>query len=137
MAGPPASAKQFNKVAVRLAGHRFFPLWAVLRHTGRRSGQPYQTPVAVIPTPTAFLIALPWGRDTDWARNVRRAGGCTIRWKGKDFTCSEPTFVGKEVAVAAATGMLRRGIERQDLPHGFLELTRTPAPERSALQSGW
>ena len=32
MAGPPAAAKQFNKVAVRLAGHRILPVWAVLRH---------------------------------------------------------------------------------------------------------
>lgn len=137
MAGPPASAKQFNKVAVRLAGHRFLPLWAVLRHTGRTSGRPYATPIAVVPTPTTFLIALPWGRGTDWARNVRHAGGCTIRWKGKEFICTEPTFVGKEVALEAATGLLRRGIERQDLPHGFLQLTREPAPERSAMQSGW
>lgn len=137
MAGPPAGARQFNKVAVRLAGHRFFPLWAVLRHTGRRSGRPYETPVAVVPTASTFLIALPWGRGTDWVRNVRHADGCTIRWKGQEFTCTEPTFVGKDVALAASTGMLRRAIERQDFPHGFLQLTRAPAPERSAMQSGW
>jgi deazaflavin-dependent oxidoreductase (nitroreductase family) len=137
MAGPPASAKQFNKVAVRLAGHRVLPLWAVLRHTGRSSGKEYATPVAVIPTPTSFLIALPWGRGTDWVRNVRRAGGCTIRWKGRDFTCTEPTFVEKDVALAAARGIVRRGIERSEPPGGFLQLTRTPAPERSAMQSGW
>ncbi|GAB3872226.1 nitroreductase family deazaflavin-dependent oxidoreductase [Terrabacter terrigena] len=137
MAGPPASAKQFNKVAVRLAGHRFLPLWAVLRHTGRKSGRPYRTPVAVVATQTTFLIALPWGRGTDWVRNVRHAGGCTIRWKGRDFICTDPAFVGKDVALAAASGMLRRGIERQELPHGFLQLTRVPAPQRSAMQSGW
>lgn len=137
MAGPPASAKQINKVAVWLAGRRAFPLWAVLRHTGRSSGKAYATPVAVIPTPTSFLIALPWGRGTDWVRNVRRAGGCTIRWKGRDYVCTEPTFVGKDVALASTRGIMRRGIERTDLPGGFLQLTRTPAPERSAMQSGW
>jgi deazaflavin-dependent oxidoreductase (nitroreductase family) len=129
--------KTFNAVAVRLAGHRIFPLWAVLRHTGRTSGKDYATPVAVIPTPTTFLIALPWGRGTDWVRNVRRAGGCTIRWKGRDFTCTDPTFVEKDVALAAARGFVRRGIERSEVPGGFLQLTRTPAPERSAMQTGW
>jgi deazaflavin-dependent oxidoreductase (nitroreductase family) len=137
MAGPPASAKQFNKVAVRLAGHRAFPLWAVLRHSGRRSGAAYSTPVAVIPTASTFIIGLPWGRDTDWVRNVRAAEGCTIRWKGRDFTCTDPAFVGKDVALAAATGLARRAIEKRDMPGGFLQLTRTLAPERSAMQSGW
>ncbi|GAA2741453.1 hypothetical protein GCM10009868_07630 [Terrabacter aerolatus] len=137
MAGPPAAAKQFNKVAVRLAGHRVLPVWAVLRHRGRTSGTEYATPVAVIPTPTTFVIGLPWGRRTDWVRNVRAAGGCTVRWKGHEFTCSEPTFVDKDVALAAARGLVRRGIEKRDFEGGFLQLTRVPAPERSAMQSGW
>lgn len=137
MAGPPAGVKQFNKVAVRLAGHRILPVWAVLRHRGRSSGKEYATPVAVIPTATTFLIGLPWGRRTDWVRNVRAAGGCTVRWKGHDFTCTDPTFVGKDVAVAAARGFVRRAVERQDFEGGFLQLTRTQAPEHSAMQSGW
>ncbi|GAA2497581.1 nitroreductase family deazaflavin-dependent oxidoreductase [Terrabacter carboxydivorans] len=137
MAGPPAAAKQFNKVAIRLAGHRILPVWAVLRHRGRSSGREYATPVAVIPTATTFVIGLPWGRRTDWVRNVRAAGGCTIRWKGREFTCTEPTFVGKDVALAAAHGLVRRAVERQDFEGGFLQLTRVPAPEHSAMQSGW
>ena len=137
MAGPPAGAKQFNKVAVRLAGHRILPVWAVLRHTGRSSGKSYATPVAVLPTETTFVIGLPWGRGTDWVRNVRAAGGCTIRWKGHDFTCTDPVFVDQSVAVAAANGIARRVIERREMPGGYLQLTRTPAPEHSAMQSGW
>ena len=126
MAGPPALARKFNTVAVRLAGRRFFPLWAVLRHVGRVSGRPYEVPVAVTPTPTTFIIGLPWGRDTDWVRNVRKAGGCTIRWKGQEFACSEPVFVDKDVAVAAAHGLARRVLQRSDMAGGFLQLTRRP-----------
>ena len=55
-------------------------------------------PIAVIPTDTTFLIALPWGRGTDWVRNVRAAGECTIRWQGVDYACSEPEFVDQDVA---------------------------------------
>jgi deazaflavin-dependent oxidoreductase (nitroreductase family) len=128
MAGPPAGAKQFNKVAVRLAGHRFFPLWAVLRHRGRRSGKEYSIPVAVIATDTAFVIALPWGRETDWVRNTVGAGRCTIRWKGVDYECIDPTFVGKDVALAAARGVTSRALKRRDFPHGFVQLTRHAAP---------
>jgi len=124
MAGPPAAAKQFNKVAVRLAGHRLLPLWAVLRHHGRKSGKQYEVPIAAIPTGTTFIIALPWGRGTDWVRNVRAAGRCTIRWKGADYECTEPTFVDKDIARAAARGVTRRALQRGNFPHGFIRLHR-------------
>lgn len=127
MAGPPAIAKKFNIVAVRLAGHRFFPLWAVLRHRGRRSGRTYAIPIAVIATDTTFVIALAWGRETDWVRNVLAAGRCTIRWKGADHECIEPTFVDKEVALAAARGLTRRALKRADFPHGFIQFNRRVA----------
>jgi deazaflavin-dependent oxidoreductase (nitroreductase family) len=123
----PASTKTFNKLAVRLAGHRFLPLWAVLRHRGRKSGKEYAVPVAVMPSAGQFIIALPWGRDTDWVRNTVAAGGCTIRWKGQDYACTHPTFVGKDEALAVAKGLARRGVERREFPHGFIRLDRTAA----------
>src|SRR6476620_5203893 len=124
MAGPPSATKQFNKVAIHLAGHRFFPLWAVLRHRGRKSGNEYAVPIAVIPTATNFIIALPWGRETDWVRNVLMAGRCEMRWKGDDYECTGPTFVDKDKALAAARGMTRRALQRRDFQHGFIQLNR-------------
>ncbi len=124
MAGPPAAAKQFNKVALLLAGRRYVPVWAALHHRGRRSGKAYVVPIAVIATDTSFLIALPWGRGTDWVRNVRAAGECTIRWKGVDYACSEPEFVDQEVARPAASGLTGLMMKRGDFPNGFIQLTR-------------
>ena len=124
MSGPPAAAKQLNRLAVRLAGHRWLPIWAVLHHRGRRSGKPYATPVAVLATDTTFVIGLPWGRTTDWVRNVRAAGGCTVRWKGTTQECTDPTFVGHEVALAAAHGLPRWVLEHRDFAGGFLQLHR-------------
>ncbi len=124
----PAGPKQFNKLAVRLAGHRFFPLWAVLRHRGRKTGKEYAVPVAVIATPTTLVIALPWGRETDWVRNTLAAGRCTVRWKRVDYECIDPTFVGKDVALAAARGVTSRALKRRDFPHGFIQLSRRAAP---------
>ena len=125
MAGPPATAKQFNRiVALPLAGHRFFPLWAVLEHRGRKTGRQYAVPLAVIPTESTFIIAMPWGRKTDWIRNVRAAGRCTVRWKGTYYECTQPRFVGTEVAAAAAHGLTRYVLQRWQFPHGFIELSR-------------
>ena len=127
MAGPPAAAKYFNKVAVRLGGHRLLPVWALLRHRGRKSGKSYTVPIAVIPTETTFVIALAWGRETDWVRNVVAAGRCTIRWKGADYECTDPTFVAQDAALTAARGVTRLILRRKTFPHGFIQLSRAQA----------
>jgi deazaflavin-dependent oxidoreductase (nitroreductase family) len=93
-----------------LAGRRFFKLWAVVHHVGRRSGTPYATPVAIVATPDGFVIPLPWGERTQWARNVLDAGGCQLRWAGADYTVGEPELVGREQAEAFFGRFLRVGL---------------------------
>ncbi len=120
---PAALVKATAPVAKALAGKRFFPLWAVVTHRGRKSGTVYSVPVAVLPTDTTFVIGLPWGERTNWAQNVLAAGGATIRWKGVDYTATEPRIVGKDVAVAAAKGLERAIISRGSFP-AFIEVQR-------------
>jgi hypothetical protein len=72
-----------------LAGRRFFPLWAVVHHVGRKSGRELTVPVAVRATPELFIVVLPWGPGTNWARNVL-AVGCVVRWKGADHRTGRP-----------------------------------------------
>jgi len=121
---PPARlVKLTSPLALRLAGRKVFPLWAVLRHRGRKSGKDYAIPVAVLHTPTTFVIALPWGPQTNWARNVLAAGGATVRWKGVEHRVTEPTLVGKDVAMAAANRIERAVIRRSSLGD-FLQLRR-------------
>jgi hypothetical protein len=45
---PSRLIKLSAPVTTRLAGRRWFPLWAQLRHKGRRSGKEYVIPVAVM-----------------------------------------------------------------------------------------
>lgn len=73
---PPRLVKLTSPIARKLAGRRWFPLWAVLRHRGRRTGHEYAIPVAVLVTPATFVIGLPWGPTTNWVQNVLAAGGC-------------------------------------------------------------
>jgi deazaflavin-dependent oxidoreductase (nitroreductase family) len=81
-------------VAKALAGHRFFPLWAVVHHRGRKSGRELTVPVAVRAGGDAFVITLPWGPRTNWARNVLAAGGCVVRWKGADHRITSAELIG-------------------------------------------
>ncbi len=39
--------RAFSPLMRPLAGHRVFPMWAVLHHRGRRSGREYAVPVGV------------------------------------------------------------------------------------------
>ncbi len=79
---PSGWTQRVNGFALRISGHRWFPLYAVVEHRGRKSGKAYEVPIALIAAPDQFLICLPFGPGTNWARNVIAAGGCDVRWKG-------------------------------------------------------
>jgi hypothetical protein len=49
-----------NPAMMKLAGRRYF-FAGIIRHTGRRSGREYATPVWALPTSEGFLISLPFG----------------------------------------------------------------------------
>src|SRR5215469_8981021 len=121
---PPSGLIKATNPAMReLAGRRWFPAWAQLRHRGRRTGKEYVIPVAVLVTPDTFVIGLPWGIQTNWVQNVLAAKGCTITWKGRDYDATDPQLVDRAVALAAAGGFQRAIIRRVSFP-GFLQLHR-------------
>jgi deazaflavin-dependent oxidoreductase (nitroreductase family) len=88
--GALAFARLSNPAMRAFAGHRLFPLWAVLHHRGRKTGRALSVPVAVVAAPDTFVIALPWGPGTNWVRNVLAAGGARLRWKGRDHQVTDP-----------------------------------------------
>jgi deazaflavin-dependent oxidoreductase (nitroreductase family) len=93
-------ARFVEPVASHMAGNRWFPLWATLRHTGRTSGKVYATPVVGLRTAEGFLIPLPFGDATQWARNLFAAGGGGIRFAGREYRISEPRIVEHDAAKA-------------------------------------
>jgi deazaflavin-dependent oxidoreductase (nitroreductase family) len=93
-----------------LAGHRFFKLWAVVHHVGRRSGARYATPVAIVTTPDGFVIPLPWGERTNWARNVLAAGGCRVQWGGTEYSLVYPQVITRSEADEFFGRILRLGL---------------------------
>ena len=59
------------------------PGFGVVVHRGRRPGRLYQTPVNVFPVAGGYVLALTYGADTDWVRNVLAADGCELRTRGR------------------------------------------------------
>jgi deazaflavin-dependent oxidoreductase (nitroreductase family) len=95
-----AIARPFGPIANLVAGTRVFPVWGIVRHTGRTSGKPYATPVVARPTPDGFIIPLPFGDATQWAKNLFTAGGGSIRFAGREHQIVEPQIIDLETAGA-------------------------------------
>ena len=102
-----AIARSFGPIANRFAGRRFFPLWVILRHTGRTSGKPYATTVVALHTTDGFMVPLPFGSDTQWAKNLFAAGGGSLRSHGREYQIVEPRIVDREAAGAHLPAPLR------------------------------
>jgi deazaflavin-dependent oxidoreductase (nitroreductase family) len=77
-----------NQVIRSFAG-RVAPM-AVVEHRGRRSGRRYRTPVLAFRLDDGYVIALFYGADRDWVRNVLAAGGCTLQRAGRQVEATRP-----------------------------------------------
>jgi deazaflavin-dependent oxidoreductase (nitroreductase family) len=108
----PRAVGRWNKAGLnRVTRHAapWMPGFGVVVHRGRRSGRRYETPVNVFPAAGGYLLALTYGRDTDWVKNVLAAGGCELRTRGRTVRLDSPRLYHDET---------RRGIrpfERQML----------------------
>jgi deazaflavin-dependent oxidoreductase (nitroreductase family) len=86
----------FNRTILNRITRRFanrLPGFGILTHVGRKSGRVYRTPVNVFRAPEGFLIALTYGRDSEWVKNVLSAGGCQLETRGLVYQLSAPTIV--------------------------------------------
>jgi len=73
---------------------------SVVRHVGRRSGRTYQTPVIAVQHDDSFLIALPYGKRTDWLKNILDRGSATIVTNGHTFEVDRPEVIPMAEATA-------------------------------------
>lgn len=80
-----------NRITSLFAAH--LPGFGIVTHIGRKSGRVYRTPVNVFRESGGFLIALTYGRDSEWVKNVLAAGGCQLETRGVRYQLSAPTIV--------------------------------------------
>jgi len=104
-----------NPAMRRLAGRPPCPMAALGRHTGRRSGRQYVTPVGAQLAGNTVVIPLTFGTESDWSRNVRATGGCSIRLGGTDYDAVAPEVLSAAEArpvVRSAYTAWQRGMFR-------------------------
>jgi len=93
------------------------PGWAVVIHRGRKSGRTFRTPLWAFRRGNDFVIALTYGRQTDWLQNVLAAGGCEIDARRRHYEVGNPTVYSDENASdmpALIRFMLRKVIKAPD-----------------------
>jgi deazaflavin-dependent oxidoreductase (nitroreductase family) len=81
---------------------------SILRHTGRKSGKQYQTPVTATRTADGFVIGLPYGPNTDWLKNVLANGSATVAYQGSSYWCDEPEVISSTEAASDFSARERR-----------------------------
>ena len=81
-----------NPAMLRLAGRKHWYA-AAIRHTGRRSGKSYTTPVVADRVADGFIVPLPYGTHVDWLRNVLTADRATIQVSGQTYEVAHPKII--------------------------------------------
>jgi deazaflavin-dependent oxidoreductase (nitroreductase family) len=95
----PRSIARFNRyVTNRILGPLapYLPAFGVVVHRGRKSGRWYRTPINVFRRPGGYVVALTYGRDADWVRNVLAAGGAVLETRGRRVQLTRPRLVHDE-----------------------------------------
>jgi deazaflavin-dependent oxidoreductase (nitroreductase family) len=90
--------KLLNPLIRKFAGRPHFRMAAQIQHVGRRSGRTYLTPASARLNGDVILIPLTFGNQSDWSRNVRAAGGCSVRLNGRNYETAQPQFLSAQEA---------------------------------------
>ncbi len=134
----PLSVGRFNKkVTNRITGRvaTRLPGFGVVIHTGRKSHKQYRTPINVFRRGDKYLVALTYGPNADWVRNVLASGGCTLETRGRTVRLTRPRLFHDERR-STMPPHVRLVLGLADVSD-FLELTReTPQSRASSSSEG-
>lgn len=114
----PESLARFNRVVsnriIRPFARRL-PGFGVLRHTGRRSGKVYETPLNVWRDRDRFVVALTYGEDVDWLKNALVSESCEIVIGGETIPLGRPVELATEEGIATVPALVRPVLSTLDV----------------------
>lgn len=105
-----------NPLQLRWAGR--IRGYAIIEHTGRKSGKSYRTPVNAFRTSDGFAFIVGYGTQSDWVRNLLAAGGGHVVHRGQRYEISAPRLVSGPAGLAllpAPVRLLLRVVRHSDV----------------------
>jgi deazaflavin-dependent oxidoreductase (nitroreductase family) len=126
----------FNKYVTNRLLRRFalsgLGPFAIVGHVGRRSGKPHETVIWVWPTREGFVIALTYGPEVDWRRNLLAAGGGTVYWHRRCYQVGKPEPIDAATALPAFPAPFRLAFRTFGRQMQFVQVKSLgPAPIRA------
>jgi len=102
-------------LATRLSG------MGVVVHVGRKTHRQYRTPVMIFRRGDQLIIALTYGRESQWVQNVLSEGGCELETQGRMLQLTNPRLY-RDTQRTAVPALHRRILGLLNVSD-FLELT--------------
>lgn len=111
----PRALARFNRIVtnpVQSVWAGRLPGFVIVEHVGRKTGRRYRTPVNVRRGQDGFAVALTYGAETDWVRNVLAGGGGHVVYRGQRIEVTRPTIEAGPNALAAWPAVARLVLRR-------------------------
>lgn len=124
----PLRVARFNRrVTNPVLGTLSDRVWpfATLHHVGRTSGRRYRTPVFAFTTPRGLVVALTYGTEVQWLRNLEAAGGARMVRRGRVLTLGSPVRLHGDAGSRLVPAPIRAGLRLMRVDE-FVEVTATP-----------
>ncbi len=95
--------------------------FAELEHVGRRSGLARHTVLLAFRDGSTVTVALTYGPDVDWLKNIEAAGGARMRLRGRVLDLGPATRLTPAAVRRQIPGAVRSAVALIDV-HDFIEL---------------
>jgi hypothetical protein len=90
--------------------------FSFVRHTGRRSGKTFETPLVLGQVPDGFIAELTYGTEVNWYRNIVKSGG-EIGHRGRMYRITAVEEYPREAGLRAfgrVRAVVLRMLRRKD-----------------------
>jgi hypothetical protein len=105
-----------NRIFLRISGKRF-RAYSFVGHVGRTTGWQYRNAVSAYPLGDGFVIAVLYGIESNWVRNVMAAGRFTLQTKGRDYLLERPEIIAPAQAIPAYPALYCRMMRTRNIQH--------------------
>ncbi len=123
-----------NRIFMTISG-RWFRSYSIVNHVGRTSRRRYRNRVSAFPLGDGYVIAVLYGLESQWVRNVMADDSFTLPTKGGDHVLERPQIIGPGQALPDFPWLARRNARSRGIQHFVWAHSAEPAAEPRAPEA--